>query len=77
MKKLIITIVGGFLVLLGLIFVIIPGPSLLLLIPGLYILSFEYPTAKVYLKRCQVMLSKSARWLDKTISNWRYSRSKV
>lgn len=68
MKKLIITLVGGFLVLLGMIFIIIPGPSLLLLIPGLYILSFEYPAARVWLKRCQKMLSKSARWLDSKLS---------
>lgn len=64
MKKIVITIVGGFLVFLGLIFVIIPGPSLLLLIPGLYLLSFEYPKAKVWLRKCQKLLSQSARWLD-------------
>lgn len=73
MKKLILTISGGLLVFLGLIFVIVPGPSLLLLIPGLYLLSFEYPAAKVWLKRCQKMLSKSARWLDAQISKRRRS----
>lgn len=68
MKKLIITLVGGMFVLLGLIFIIVPGPSLLLLIPGLYLLSFEYPIAKVYLKKCQKLLSQSARWLDNKIA---------
>jgi len=73
MKKILITITGGLLVLLGLIFVIIPGPSLLLLIPGFYILSFEYPAAKVWLRRCQVLLKKSATWLDNQIRKRKYS----
>ena len=74
MKKLIITLVGGTLVLLGTIFIIIPGPSLLLLIPGFYILSFEYDGAKVWLKRCQALLAKSARWIDKMIQKRKLSR---
>lgn len=74
MLKPIRTVVGGFLVLLGLIFVIVPGPSLLLLIPGLYLLSFDYPKAKVYLRKCQKLLSKSARWLDQQIQRRKYSR---
>ena len=67
MKKILITIVGGLLVLLGAIFIIIPGPSLLLLIPGFYLLSLEYDGAKIWLKRCQNLLSKSAKWLDSVI----------
>jgi len=73
MKKLIITLVGGLLVVLGAIFIIIPGPSLLLLIPGFYLLSFEYPAAKVWLRRCQRLLSKSARYMDKLIRRRKYS----
>ena len=73
MKKLLVTTIGGLLVFLGLIFVIIPGPSLLLLIPGFYILSFEYPAAKVWLRRCQRLLKKSAVWLDRFIRRHRYS----
>ena len=74
MKKILITVVGGFLVLLGAIFIIVPGPSLLLLIPGFYILSFEYDGAKVWLKRCQDLLKKSARWLDSMISKHKMKR---
>lgn len=74
MKKILITIVGGFLVLLGAIFIIIPGPSLLLLIPGFYILSFEYEGAKVWLKRCQALLTKTARWIDSVILKRKLSR---
>nr|WP_250884185.1 PGPGW domain-containing protein [Glaciecola sp. XM2] len=72
MKKSLISLIGGFLVLLGLIFVIIPGPSLLLIIPGLYILSHEYPVAKTYLKKCMRMMRTSAQWLDSKLRNRRY-----
>lgn len=72
MKKVLITLVGGFLVLLGLIFFIIPGPSVLFLIPGLYLLSLEYDAAKVWLRRAQKMLRNSARWLDRKIAARRY-----
>ena len=74
MKKIVITVVGGALVLLGAIFIIIPGPSLLLLIPGFYILSLEYDGAKVWLKRCQDLLKKSARWLDSIIMKRKLTR---
>ena len=74
-KKSFITLVGGLLVLLGLIFLIVPGPSLILLIPGFYLLSLEYPAAEVWLRRCQKLLSKSARYLDKAIRKRRYSKT--
>lgn len=74
MKKLLITAVGGLLVALGAIFIIIPGPSLLLLIPGFYLLSLEYDGAKIWLKRCQSLLSKTARWFDKFLLKRKLSR---
>ncbi|NVK26355.1 MAG: tellurium resistance protein TerC [Gammaproteobacteria bacterium] len=74
MKKVLITIVGGFLLLLGAIFIIIPGPSLLFFIPAFYILSFEYDGAKVWLKRCQALLTKSARWFDSMLMKRKLSR---
>lgn len=64
MKKMLISVLGSFLVILGAIFIIVPGPSLLLLIPGFYLLSLEYEWAKVWLKRCQKMLSKIAHHVD-------------
>lgn len=67
MKKFIITVVGGLLVLLGAVFIIIPGPSLLLLIPGFYLLSLEYDGAKIWLSRCQKLFTKTARWLDSVL----------
>lgn len=74
MKKLIISVIGGFLVILGTIFIIIPGPSLLLLIPGFYLLSMEYEWAKVWLKRCQRLLSKMARHVDSFLLKRKLSR---
>ena len=74
MKKLIISVLGGLLVCLGAIFIIIPGPSLLLLIPGFYLLSLEYYWAKVWLRRCQAMLSKMAKYLDQMILKRKASR---
>jgi uncharacterized membrane protein YbaN (DUF454 family) len=68
MKKIIITLVGGFLVLIGAIFIIIPGPSVIFLLPGLYLLSLEYDQAKVWLRRVQKMMRNSARWLDKKLA---------
>ncbi|MUH73360.1 tellurium resistance protein TerC [Psychrosphaera haliotis] len=72
LKQLFIHLVGGSLVLMGLIFIVVPGPSLLLLIPGLYILSFEYEIARVWLKKCQLMLKKSANWIDSKIRARKY-----
>jgi uncharacterized membrane protein YbaN (DUF454 family) len=74
MKKIIITIAGGLLTLLGLIFVVLPGPSFIFLIPGLMILSLEYPQAKKWLRVAQKMMKKSAQWLDKQCSKLKYAR---
>lgn len=72
-KKSLISVVGGVLVLLGLIFIIIPGPSLLLIIPGLFILSFEYPVAKVWLKTAMRKMRLAAKWLDSKLLKRKYS----
>ncbi len=74
MKKLLITIVGGTLVLLGLLFIILPGPSIFLLLPGLVILSLEYPIAKTWLKTAQKVMRKAAVMLDKAILRRKYQR---
>jgi hypothetical protein len=63
-KKSARTLIGGGLVALGLIFVIIPGPSLLLIVPGLFLLSYDYVWAKVWLRKCQSLMKKAAVKLD-------------
>lgn len=74
MKKIFVSVVGGLLVILGAIFIIVPGPSLLLLIPGFYLLSTEYDWAKVWLKKCQRLLSKMAKYVDSFLLKRKLSR---
>jgi intracellular septation protein A len=71
-KKSLISFVGGLFILLGAIFFIIPGPSLLFILPGLLILSFEYPKAKSCLQKCMKMMRSSAAWMDKLLRGKRY-----
>jgi uncharacterized membrane protein YbaN (DUF454 family) len=73
MKKILITVVGGLLTLLGLIFVLLPGPSVIFLIPGLMLLSLEYPEAKKWLRMAQKMMKKSAQWLDNQVLKRKYA----
>ena len=72
MKKAIVTISGCLFALIGLIFMIVPGPGLPFILLGLVILSFEYPLAKVWLKKCQRLMRKSAKWLDAQILKRKY-----
>ena len=72
MKKVMITMCGGFLTFFGLIFMILPGPGLPFVLLGLIILSFEYPLAKVWLTKCQKLMSKGARWLDAQLLKRKY-----
>ena len=67
MKKTIFTFLAILCFLLGLIFIIVPGPSLLLFMIGLVLLSFYYPKARVYLKHCQSLFQRSCRALDKVL----------
>ncbi|MGI2136893.1 PGPGW domain-containing protein [Shewanella baltica] len=59
-----ITVIGAALTLLGLVFLLLPGPGLLLIILGLALLSTQYAWAKLALRRSQRKLTQSAAWLD-------------
>lgn len=63
--KFIRSTLGFALVIVGVLFIILPGPAVLFLPLGLALLSVDYPKAKVWLKRCQRMMSKSAQQLDR------------
>jgi len=65
LKKLLITIVGGFLVFIGAIFILVPGPAFLVLPIGLAILSLEYDGARVWLKKSQKLMKQGAEKMDK------------
>lgn len=73
-KKSVITMVGGALTALGVIFIVVPGPAILFLPVGLAILSLEYPWAKRWLKKCQRMMSTSARKLDAWLLKQKHKR---
>lgn len=46
MKKIVISLLGGLMLLAGLVFVVIPGPALIFIVPGLILLSIEYSWAE-------------------------------
>ncbi|GGE94725.1 PGPGW domain-containing protein [Pseudoalteromonas gelatinilytica] len=68
MKKIALISLGALSMLLGLVFVIIPGPSLIFFIAGLFCLSFYYPKARGYLTLCQKALTKSCAYIDKKLA---------
>lgn len=59
-------------VFIGTVFFILPG-SILFLIAGLFLLSFDVPIAKTWLKKSQKMMSTGARKLDKYLLNRKHS----
>jgi hypothetical protein len=63
-KKAIITVIGVFITLLGVILIVLPGPASLFIPIGLAILSLEYPIAKKWLRKFQRILTASARKAD-------------
>ena len=66
--------IGGLLTLIGVVFFVLPG-SMFLLILGLMMLSYDFPTAKGYLRICQRAMSKSARKLDSFLLNRKLKRN--
>lgn len=72
-RKILVTLVGGTLLLLTLVFILLPGTVLLLPI-ALTILALEYEWARRYVKVAQSMLTKSAKKADQLIAKWRTKR---
>ena len=71
-RKITLTVIGGILAFLGLLFILVPGPAFLFLPIGLAILSLEYDWARDYLKRCQRWMRKGAKQLDSLLLKWRH-----
>lgn len=63
-QNVLLMIIGFALVVIGLLFIILPGPAIIFLPVGLAMLSLQFDWAKVWLKRCQHMMRKSAVALD-------------
>lgn len=64
MKKTLRISAGSVLVAIGVVFFILPG-SILFLVAGLFMLSFDVPLARQWLERCQKGMARSARVLDR------------
>lgn len=69
-RKAIVTLVGGSLLLFTLVFILLPGTVVLLPI-ALTILALEYDWARRYVKVAQNMLTKSAKKADQLMTKWR------
>ena len=66
-KYLLITMIGSLLTIVGVIFIILPGPAFLFLPIGLAVFSVEHDIAKVWLRLCQRWMRKSAVQADKLL----------
>ncbi len=71
-KNTLLAILGFSLVILGVIFILLPGPAIIFLPLGLAILSLQFDWAKDWLKRSQRMMRKSAVQLDKMWIKFKY-----
>lgn len=62
---------GSIGVFIGIVFAILPG-SILFLVAGLFLLSFDFPLARKWLRKSQKMMSWGARKLDNALHTRRY-----
>ncbi len=70
-RKLVVSLIGGILLLVGILMIILPGPALIIIPLALVILNTQYPEkARIYIRKFQRLLSKAAHWLDKKIKQW-------
>ena len=70
-KRLTFVLLGGFFLLLGIVFIIVPGPAVIFLPLGLGLLSVEFEWAKRWLKICQRWMRKSAVQMDKVVAKYK------
>jgi hypothetical protein len=70
-RKLVVTIIGSLLLLIGILMIILPGPALIIIPLALVILNAQYPDkVRGWIRKFQRGLSKAAIWLDKKIKQW-------
>ena len=67
MKKFFISLAGIACLFFGCLFLLLPGPAVILLPLGLALLSLEYPLAKIWLRKCQRWMSINAKKMDKIL----------
>ena len=76
LRKIAITVIGGFLLLIGLVFILLPGPAVIFIPAGLALLSLEYKGAKTWLRKSQRAFKLTAEKSDRFISNLRSKQFK-
>lgn len=57
-------LLGGLFLLIGLIFILLPGPAVIFIPLGLALLSLHFDWAKRWLKKSQVVMRNSAQKMD-------------
>ena len=67
---------GAILFLTGIVLTLLPG-SILLVIGGLILLSYDWPRARSWLRFFQNQMTSSARRLDRLLLNRRLRKSRV
>jgi len=76
MKKTIRLSLGAILFLTGIVLTLLPG-SILLVIGGLMLLSYDWPRARLWLRFFQNQMARSARRLDQLLLNRKLNRSRI
>ena len=70
-RKLVVTLGGALLLIIGILMVILPGPALIIIPVALLILNTQYPEkTRLYIRKFQRKISKLAVWMDKKIRQW-------
>ena len=64
LRKVVLTIAGVFITILGFALIVLPGPAFLLIPVGLAILSLEYPSARKLLRKFQGWMTSAAKKAD-------------
>ena len=71
LQKLLITIIGGVILLFGVLMIILPGPAIIIIPLALYILNAQHPEkVRKYVRKFQRGLSTFASWLDSKLKQW-------
>ena len=72
MKKFVVAVIGGTVLLLGVAMIVLPGPALVLIPAGLAILATEFLWARRALRKCKGVARRAQRSL-----RWRWCRGGV
>jgi len=71
LRRLIISVIGGTILLIGIALLVLPGPAFIVIPVGLAILASEFAWARRAIRRAKVMLAKARRgeFVSKTVSS--------